>query len=87
MVHNVNLLHNNLIIVDGDPLILYLARLHSAVGSISDCRSRGHKLESQLGHITFVEFDNEIISMVFLSLPLIQEGLLSVTGESVHKYW
>ena len=31
-----------------------------------------------------VKIDHEIISMVFLLLPLIQEGLLSVTNESVY---
>ena len=29
----------------------------------------------------FVEIDHEIFSMVILSLPLIQEGQLSVSGE------
>ena len=33
---------------------------------MSDCRSRGLKFESQLGNITFVEIDHEIISMVIL---------------------
>ena len=32
-------------------------------------------------HITFVEIDHEIISVVILPLPLIQEGHLSVTRE------
>ena len=37
---------------------------------------------------TFVEIDHEIISMVILLLPLIQEGLLSVTRESMcMKNW
>ena len=37
---------------------------------------------------TFVEIDHEIISMVILLLPLIQEGLLSVTSEIMcTKYW
>ena len=31
--------------------------------------------------IFFVEIDHEIFSKVFLSLPLIQEGQLSVSGE------
>ena len=36
---------------------------------------------------TFVEIDCEIISTAFI-LPLIQEGLLSVTRESMcTKYW
>ena len=30
---------------------------------------------------SFVEIDREIFSMVFLSLSLIQEGILSVSGE------
>ena len=30
---------------------------------------------------SFVEIDREIFSMVILSLPLIQEGQLSVSGE------
>ena len=37
---------------------------------------------------TFMEFDREILSMIILLLPLIQEGLLSVTRESMcTKYW
>ena len=36
------------------------------------CRCRQH---------TFVEIDHEIFSTVILSLPLIQEGQLSVSGE------
>ena len=35
-----------------------------------------------------MEIDHEIISLVILSLPLLQEGQLSVTGESMcTKYW
>ena len=36
------------------------------------CRGRQH---------SFVEIDHEIVSMVILFLPLIQEGQLSVSGE------
>ena len=37
---------------------------------------------------TCMEIDHEIISTVGLLLPLIQEGLLSVTSESMcTKYW
>ena len=32
-------------------------------------------------HHSFLEIDHEIFSMVILSLPLIQEGQLSVSGE------
>ena len=38
--------------------------------------------------LTFVEIDRQKISKVFLLLPLIQEGLLLVTCESMcTKYW
>ena len=55
----------------------------SAVGSESNCGSRDRKFEPQPSHITFMEIDHEIISTVILSLPLIQEWQLSVTGESM----
>ena len=39
------------------------------------------------GH-TFVEIDHEIFSLVILLLPLIKEGLLSVTSDSIcTEYW
>ena len=38
------------------------AEFASAVGSASDCRSRGREFERHVGHITFVETDYEIIS-------------------------
>ena len=34
---------------------------------------------------SFVEIDHEIFSTVILSLPLIQEGQLSVSGVNVHN--
>ena len=43
-------------------------------GVASSIRARSH---------TFVEIDHEIISTVISSLPLIQEGLLSVTSKSM----
>ena len=37
---------------------------------------------------TFMEIDHEIISIVILLLPAIQEGLFSGTSESMSmKYW
>ena len=45
-------------------------------------RFRGRRFESQLGHIIFMEI-HEIISTVILSLLLIEEGQLSVTGKSI----
>ena len=50
-------------------------------------RSRGHKFESWLYHVTFMEIDCDIIYTVILPLPLNQEGK-SVTDESMYKkYW
>ena len=49
---------------------------HSAVGSASDSRARGPGFDTRSGHI-----------LSFL-LPLIEEGQLSIIGESMcTKYW
>ena len=53
--------------------------------NMSDCRCRGRKFKSQLGYVTFVVIDHEIISMAIIPLPLIQERQLSVTGESTDE--
>ena len=50
------------------------------VGSVFGHRSRGRKLESQLGYITLVAIDTKSF-LVILSLSPIQEGQLSVTGK------
>ena len=48
----------------------------------SDWRQGGHGLNPRRGRQhSFVEIDREIFSTVILSLPLIQEGQLSVSGE------
>ena len=41
-----------------------IARFLNAVSSVFDFRSRGGKFESQLGLITFMEIDHEMISAV-----------------------
>ena len=48
------------------------AQLHRAVSSTSDSRSEVQKFKSQLGHITLVKIDHEIISAVIFPLLLIQ---------------
>ena len=59
---------------------LYLSTVRSA----SDCRFEGHKFNSQLGHITSMENDHEMLSTVILSqVAQIQEGQLPVTGKSM----
>ena len=48
----------------------------------SDWRTGGRGFDPRRGRQhSFVEIDHEIFSMVILSLPLIQEGQLSVSGE------
>ena len=48
----------------------------------SDWRPGGRGFNPRRGRqLSFVEIDHEIFSTVILSLPLIQEGQLSVSGE------
>ena len=48
----------------------------------SDWRPGGRGFNPRRGlQHSFVEIDHEIFSMVILSLPLIQEGQLSVSGD------
>ena len=64
------------------PLKHYLAGLGGAVGCASDWRPGGRGFDPRRGRQhSFVEIDHEIFSTVILSLPLIQEGQLSVSGE------
>ena len=59
-----------------------LAGLGGAVGCASDWRPGGRGFDPRRGwQHSFVEIDHEIFSKVILSLPLIQEGQLSVSGE------
>ena len=46
------------------------------------------RFDPQVRQNSFMEFGHEIISTAILSLPLIQEGQLSVIGERMcTKYW
>ena len=55
-----------------------------AVGSASDWWSEGRGFDPRrvLQH-SFVEIDHELFSSVILTLPLIQEWLLSISGERI----
>ena len=54
----------------------------------SDWRLGGRGFSPRRGRQhSFMEIDHEIFSMVILSLPLIQEGQLSVSGEKCAQYW
>ena len=58
------------------------ASLCGSVGCASDWRPGGRGFYPRRGRQhSFVEIDHEIFSMAILSLPLIQEGQLSVSGE------
>ena len=49
---------------------------------MGDWRPGGHGFNPRRGlQQSFTEIDHEIFSMVILSLPLIQEGQLSVSGK------
>ena len=57
---------------------------HQSLGNVSDWRPGGHGFDPHRGRQhSFVEIDHEIFSTVILSLLLIQEGQLSVSGESM----
>ena len=57
-------------------------RMSSATIFLSDWRLGGRGFNPRRGRRhSFVEIDHEIFSTVILSLPLIQEGQLSVSGE------
>ena len=66
---------------------LYMDRINepasvAQLDAPSDWRPGGHGFNPRRGRQhSFVEIDHEIFSTVILSLPLIQEGQLSVSGE------
>ena len=56
--------------------------IYPALDVPSDWRPGGHGFSPRRGRQhSFVESDREIFSTAILSLPLIQEGQLSVSGE------
>ena len=60
----------------------FRASLGGSVGCASDWRPGGRGFDPRRGRQhSFMEIDHEIFSTVILSLPLIQEGQLSVSGE------
>ena len=48
--------------------IFYIAGPRSAVGNVSDCRSRGSKFDPDQSH-AFLEIDHEILSTAILLPP------------------
>ena len=63
-------------------ILSWRAGLGGSVGCASDWRPGGRGFDPRRGRQhSFVEIDHEIFSTVILSLPLIQEGQLSVSGE------
>ena len=61
------------------PVVQSVASLIADLGVVSLIPAWSH---------TFVEIDHETFSMIILLLLLIQEGLVSVTSESMcMKYW
>ena len=62
-------------------LQLHLPASVAQLDAPSDWRPGGRGFNPRRGQQHFVEIDHEIFSTVILSLPLIQEGQLSVSGE------
>ena len=61
---------------------VYVLGLGGSVGCTVRLETRRSRVQPPPRSATFfVEIDREIFSMVILSLPLIQEGQLSVSGE------
>ena len=62
--------------------VTYLCGLGGSVGCAVRLETRRSRVQPppRSGH-SFAEIDHEIFSTVILSLPLIQEGQLSVSGE------
>ena len=62
----------------------YVAGGHgSSIRSASALYADGRRFDPHIWQHSFLEFGHEIIFMAILSLPLIQEGQLSVTGERI----
>ena len=60
----------------------------SSVGCASARYAKGRGFDLHARQHSVMEIGQEIISMAILSLPLIQEGQLSVTSERMcTKYW
>ena len=60
----------------------YKPALVAQLDAPSNWRPEGHGFDPRRGRQhSFMEIDHEIFSAVILSLPLIQEGQLSVSGE------
>ena len=60
----------------------------SSVECASTWYANGLGFNPHVLQLSFVEISHEIISTAILSLPLIQEGQLSVAGERMcTKYW
>ena len=65
-------------------MLKVLIRRRASVAQLdvpSDWRPGGLGFNPRRGQRSFVEIDHEIFSTVILSLPLIQEGQLSVSGK------
>ena len=69
-------------IIAYDYCVFDYMHLGGSAGCASDWRPGGRGFDPRRGRQhSFVEIDHEIFSTVILSLPLIQEGQLSVSGE------
>ena len=69
-------------------LCRYYLRAPGAVARSDAWYADGRGFDPHIRQPSFVEIGHEIMSTAILSLPLIQEGQLSVTGARMRtKYW
>ena len=64
-----------------------LAGLGGSVGCAVRLETRRSRVQPPPRSATFIEIDHEIFSTIILSLPLIQEGQLSVAVKECAHYW
>ena len=70
------------------PLVHLSAGRCSLIGCATAWYVDSPRFDPHVRKYSFMEFGHEILSTAILSLPLIQEGHLSVTGKRMcSKYW
>ena len=80
LVHALILWRFGLVLLMGNFLSILMVTCRAGLGGSVGCAVRLETRRSRVQH-SFVEIDHEIFSTIILSLPLIQEVQLSVSGE------
>ena len=62
-------------------IIIFVEFINQLIDYLINCASLSCKFDFQLGHLTFVEIDHEVLSTVILPLPGIQVGSCQLLGK------